>query len=1084
MDATAFEQLLTNMTNAENLTRKSAEEQYEQLRVADPLWVMHAVTEMCAVTTSESVLAITIILLRKMFASSVDCYDKATPEVRNAIKGRMLEIFGKNAANKNARSAAACVSALAAKVVAIGDDWSDLWQNLFATITTAGTSSPHRGACCEVIAHTATVLASTYLKGHLQELASGLNNCLQDPSVDVKKSAFAAVQAVTQIVSDAEMAHFRPLVTTMLSTVEGPLNSGDWDAATSLCSALADCVEHNAPLFTQHTTQVLQAMMQVASSPQVAKEARHMAVEVMVTYCDTEPKAVRKVQGFSKALFELLYSYMLHPEIPSDWDTTPDDPEAADIEGVSDLDVGCTSLDRVSTSIRAKQLQEIAQNLFTQHIGSTEWQQRNAALIMLTYVSEGLQDVFSQQLGMILQFVVPMMADEHKMVRNSAVTCISQFCNDFAPQLQSDFHAEVIPALRQALRDAAPRNAATAAAALNSFFDNAEDGDDDDEAVMERLSPYVHETCGDLVNLYNSSSYLFVKGDCLGALSAIIGTCKAALTPYVNDLVPIFQAVLQLPEDTTTDEGKTIRAMKCKATECTTLLACGVGKMHFANYSHAVCNYLNTMLALNLPNDDPRLRYILRGWTCMVECLKEDVLPYLPNVMPPLLNVANLDCDLEIVHKEVGDDEDSDDDDDDNIKKVRLCLPGLGEQTVKIHTSLIEDKELASTIILSIVDELKGKLGIYLQDIAKMAVALLDFSATGDIRENGAQIIALLAESYNEPEQQTQLLPFLNFAIPALLSAAKTETEMSVLGEFLTALSRCLDNTPRSSLSQELVTDIASQVHKVLVDSVERRKKCIQTKAHEKDEDELDALENEDATEQFLLGECNTAIGALLRNCTEQFVPLFISQYLSIVGTLTGEGMDDYDVKTGLCMLSDFVEHAQQSALPHLAHSSAAFLHYTERDDESVQQVSFFGLGLILTLAHASFPQPHAESLQLVAQTATKISHYLSNPIARKEDYIDTTANVLSTSFKAIDLFGQGGAFDAARLMQQSLVFLPADGDEVEAQRVHEQLLRWVVQGHWIFNSVPTAKQMIITALKKAKKGMLNEATMQQLSTM
>lgn len=1083
MDQGAFEQLLANMTSPDNVSRKASEEHYEQLRQSDPLWLMHAITEVCATTTNEAVLSITIILLRKMFASSVDCYDKATPEVRNAIKGRMLEIFGKNATNKNSRSAAACVSALAAKVVAIGDDWSDLWQNLFATITAEGTSSPHRGACCEVIAHTATVLASTYLKGHLQELANGLNNCLRDPTVDVKKSAFAAVQAVTQVVSESEMACFRPLVATMLGTVEGPLNSGDWDAATSLCSALADCVEHNAGLFSHHTTEVLQAMMQVASSPQVAKEARHMAVEVMVTYCDTEPKAVRKVHGFAKALFELLFNYMMHPEVPSDWDVTHEDPEAADIEGVSDLDVGCTSLDRVATAIRAKQLQEIAQNLFMQNINSTEWQNRNAALIMLTYVSEGLQEVFAQQLGMILQFVIPMMADENKMVRNSAVTCISQFCNDFAPQIQSEFHAEVIPPLRQALRDSVPRNAATAAASLNSFFDNAEDGDDDDEAVMQRLSPYVHETCGDLVALYNATQHVFVKGDCLGALSAIIGTCKSALTPYVNDLVPIFQAVLQLPEDVSTEEGKLIRSMKCKATECTTLLACGVGKDHFANYAHPVCQYLISMLALNLPNDDPRLRYILRGWTCMVECLKDDVLPYLPNIMPPLLNVAKLDCDLEIVQKEVGDDEDDDDDDDDNVKRVRLCLPGLGEQTVKIHTSLIEDKELASTIILSIVDELKGKLGSYLQDIATMACGLLDFSATGEIRENGAQIIAILAESYKEGDPQN-LVPFLNHVIPSLLSAAKTETEMSVLGEFLTALSKCLDNTPPMALSQELVTNIASQVHKVLVDSVERRKKVMRTKASEKDEDELDALEDEDATEQFLLGECNTAIGALLRNCTQQFVPIFIEQYLSVIGTLTTDAMDDYDVKTGLCMLCDFVEHGGASALPHIAHSSAAFLHYTERPDETVQQAAFYGLGEVLGLAHSSFPPAHPESVQLAAQCAAKVSQYLSSPNARKEDYIDCTANVLAAAVKAIGFFGQSGSFDAPKLMQQSLVFLPADGDQTEAQRIHQQLLQWVVEGHWIFDSVPSGKQMIVTALKKAKKGMLNTATMTQLSSM
>ena len=146
------------------------------------------------------------------------------------------------------------------------------------------------------------------------------------------------------------------------------------------------------------------------------------------------------------------------------------------------------------------------------------------------------------------------------------------------------------------------------------------------------------------------------------------------------------------------ETGKEIRMM-VQGCGCTTLLACGVGKAHFAAYAHPVCEYLNSVLAGGLPNDDPRLRYILRGWTCMVECLKEDVLPYLPSVLPPLLAVANMDCDLEIVSNEVGDDDDHQEEEE-GVEHVRLALKGLGEQTVKIKTSLIEDKELATTIIV------------------------------------------------------------------------------------------------------------------------------------------------------------------------------------------------------------------------------------------------------------------------------------------------------------------------------------------------------------------------------------------------
>ena len=1075
MSQQEFESLLLTMVSPENISRKHAEETYEQIRAADTLWTMHALVEVCAASQVPSVSTMGLILLRKTFASTVDCYDNAPADVKAAVRLRMIDIFAQSATTKNAKSAAACISALAAKVVKLNEQWNELWENLFATILSPSSTSPHRGACCEVLYHTATALATTYLKGHMQQLATGLNNCLLDPDNAVKKSAFEALQAITAIVDKKkDLPHFRPLVQTMLTSISGALAGADWDGATSLCSALADCAEHNADLFEQHTTPLLQAMMQVASSPQVSKESRHMAVEVMCSYCDSDPKAIRKVAGFSKSLFELLFQYMLNPEIPDDWDNTQDDEEAQDAEGVTDIDIGCTSLDRVATALKAKQLKEIAQKLFMENVHAEHWQQRNAALVLLTYVSEGLQKPFSEQLGSILTFITPLTQDGHKMVRYSAVTCLSQFCNDFAPQIQMEHHAPVLAALRQSLLDPIPRVQTTAAAAINSFFDNAEDGDDDDEAVANRLTPYVHECCGDLVNLFNGSPHLFVKGDCLGALSAIIATCKKGLTPYVDFLVPLFQSVLTSPDTGNTDNDKVLRIMRCKAVECTTLLACGVGKDHFAAYSHPVCQYLNSVLREGLSNDDPRLRYILRGWTCMVEGLKEDVLPYLTEVLPPLLAVANLECDLEVVDNEVGDEDDQQDEDDD-VKLIKVCLPGHGETTVRVHTSLIEDKELATTIILSFVDELGAKLGVHLDDITTMACKLLDFSATADIRENGAQILASLAPAYKAVSAE-KALEFAHHVIPLLMKAAADENDMSVAQEYLLAVSKAFD-APSVSCAPEIVTNTASLIHQILVASVKRRNELLAKKKAEEDEDELDALEDDDYNEQNLLHECTKAIQSMLRSCTATFVPLFESHFLKTVEELVAPQMDENDVKTGLSMLCDYLEFGK--TLTFLPTIASTFIQFSSNEDEAVAQASFYGLGLVADVCHSSLPAGDVTSVQFASQVSHIMLTYLSSPHARKEEYEHTTCNAVSTALKVIDYYGTAGAFDAARLFNTCIGFLPTSGDDVESCRLHELLLRWVVNANPIIGS---NSLVVVHALKRAKPDMMNEATRQELT--
>lgn len=1073
MSQQEFEQLLLTMNSPENVSRKQAEDHYENVRQANPSWAMHALVEVCATSQVPSVSTMGLILLRKLFASTETCYDTSGADVKLAVRNRMIEIFVLCASTKNAKSAAACISALAAKVVKLNEPWDQLWESLFATILSPTSTSGPRGACCEVLYHTSTSLATTYLKGHMQQLATGLNNCLQDKDNTVKRSAFQSLQAISAIVDKKELVTFRPLVPTMLEAVSAALGASDWDGATILCSALADCAEHNADLFTNHTTPLLQAMMQVGASPQVAKEARHMAVEVMCSYCDSDPKAIRKVAGFSKSLFELLFQYMLNPDIPGDWDVTQDDEEATDAEGVTDIDVGCTSLDRVATALKAKQLKDIAQKLFMENIHAEHWQQRNAALVLLTYVSEGLQQPFSEQLGAIISVVAPLTQDAHKMVRYSAVTCLSQFCNDFAPQIQTEFHAQVISAMRASLQDPVPRVQTTAAAALNSFFDNAEDGDDDDESVAKRLTPYVHECCGDLVNLFNASPHLFVKGDCLGALSAIIATCKSGLTPYVDHLVPIFNSVLNAPDTGVVEKDSVLKVMRCKAVECTTLLACGVGKVIFGAYAHPVCQYLISVLRQGLSNDDMRLRYILRGWTCMVECLKEDVLPYLAEVLPPLMAVANLECDLEVVANEVGDEGDDEDDDNEDVKLIKVCLPGHGETTVKVHTSLIEDKELATTIILSFVDELGPKLGTHLDSITTLACTLLEFTATADIRENGAQILASLSKAYTQVSAE-KAQQFAEHVIPLLLKAAADENDMTVAGEHLLAASKAFDAATQPC-SAAVVTDTASLVHKVLVESVKRRQEILAKKATEQDDEELDTLEDDDADEQNLLSECTRLIQSMLKNATATFLPLFEAHFLPTVQVLVAPNMDETDLKTGLSMLCDYVEFGK--SLTYLPTVANTFVTYAAHADESVAQAAFYGLGVVLD-AVTVMPASDPTATQFGTQVSQLMSSYLVSPNARKEEFEHTTCNAVSTALKAINYHGTKGTFDAARLFNLCIGFLPTGGDDIESCRLHELLLTWVVAG----NPIIVNPLVIVHALKRAKPDMLNDATKAELT--
>ena len=208
MDEPSFVQLLEAITSPQNEARNAAEQRFEQLKNSDPVFTMHALVELCA-RGAHSVQMISLILLRKMFATNVDVFDKAPADVKAAIMEKTLVVFA-NAAHdrQQAKSAAALVAALAVKIIKLDGSWDELWTNLFATILNPGSSSEHKAACCDVLAHTATVVATSYIRDHPQEVATGLLNCLKDPETVTKLASINAVQQIIGMIAADRISLF------------------------------------------------------------------------------------------------------------------------------------------------------------------------------------------------------------------------------------------------------------------------------------------------------------------------------------------------------------------------------------------------------------------------------------------------------------------------------------------------------------------------------------------------------------------------------------------------------------------------------------------------------------------------------------------------------------------------------------------------------------------------------------------------------------------------------------------------------------------------------------------------------------
>lgn len=1071
MDQNQLLQLLAGLRSADNEMRKAAEAQYDSIIQAQAPWMMSALAEVCATSQDTGVVTIGLILLRKLFGAGV--FEGADEASQETVKGRLLEILQSAAFGPQRGSAAACVSALAVRVFGQKKDWTVLWESVFHILGSGDSGNELKTVCCEIISTTASTMTS-YFTSHADCLAAGLKNCLVAPgdSMALKAAAFSAAITLATLGMCKQMS---PLVPEMIKIIHERLGVQDWENAEKLTSSIIEGITQVSQLFDDHTAALLSGMMQVAATPSVGATARHMAIESLLSYCEEQPKTVRRVADFAIAFFQLLFQYTLNPDFDETWDTTEDGDD--DLEEQSDYVIGCAGLDRIASALGGRKLQATAQQLFAENIQSTDWKRRNAAISLILYSAEGMSNVFEKHLTQLLTAILPALHDEVKYVRSVALDCIGQLSQDFAPTIQVNCHALMLPAVIEALRDPVPRVAASAASCLDAFFDNATgDEDDGDDDTAAKFAPYVERCCVDCVALLNSTQLMFVRERALSALSSVTSTCKSQLTPYVANLVPVYQEVLALPDSAEVMESK------CKAIECVTLLACGVGKEAFGGYASGICTYLSSLAASGLKNDDPRFRFLLRGWTCMVECLQDDSLPYLQGVMPMLISLMNLECDVVVEEAEVGDAEDEGEQEP-GVESIRLVIPGVGERVARFHSALIEDKELASNVVNAMLMELGGSLQPYLHDIATAAIGLLNFSVNSSIRENGALILQEVMEAYvsiQSPESHA----LARAALPNVMEALATESEEDVMETLMQTVSRCVSSFP-DIITPENAKMVGDKLYAALEELVKQRNEVIEKKKSEQDEDELDSLEEKDEMLQANITSASELIGTLLERAGTVFAPIFSERFFPIIAQWLQPKVDDYFVSRAQVILCDFVEHAPSfvsGSLPTILNSALYFT--TSRTDEDLLQSNFYLINQLVLYLGQYGTQCGVSGDDFVVSAQTALVSYFNNPTSRKPDYQAATCNAVSAYVSMLQFFGQPLTPVARQMLSTIVAFLPCGDDQVEAIRVHDRILGWVVQRNPILAADTDAAGQLIERIKAAKPDNLSAEAKQQLAAM
>jgi vesicle coat complex subunit len=169
-------------------------------------------------------------------------------------------------------------------------------------------------------------------------------------------------------------------------------------------------------------------------------------------------------------------------------------------------------MDRLAIYLGGNIVLPIAFNLIPAMLASPEWNRRHAALRCISAIGEGCHKFMEAELGKVIHVILPHMRDPHPRVRHAACNAIGQMCTDFSPNMQENYHSDILSHLLPIMDDLQTiRLANYASAALVNFAENAN---------KDLLSPYMPTIIEKLLVLLNTGR-LFVQEQAITTLATV-----------------------------------------------------------------------------------------------------------------------------------------------------------------------------------------------------------------------------------------------------------------------------------------------------------------------------------------------------------------------------------------------------------------------------------------------------------------------------------------------------------------------------------------------------------------------------------
>lgn len=847
-------------------------------------------------------------------------------------------------------------------------EWSALLQTLFGAIEN---SDPNfRESSFRILSTVPHLINSIELSSALPIFEAGFT----DSNDDVKIAAVTAFVGYFKQLPKSNWAKLGVLLPSLLNSLPKFLDDGKDEALASVFESLIELVELAPKLFRDMFDQIIQFSDIVIKNKDLEPSARTTALELLTVFSECAPQMCKSNPTYAQSL--VLDTLIMMTEVSIDDEQALEWQSSNDVEEDSEentYDMARQSLDRVALRLNGKYLAPPLFQFLQQMISSSEWRERFAALMALSSAAEGCRDVLMTEIDKILDMVVPLIDDPHPRVQYGCCNVLGQISTDFAPLIQSTSHERILPALISKLTNASVERVQThAAAALVNFSEQAT------QSIME---PYLDSLLTNLLSMLQSSK-LYVQEQALTTIAFIAEAAEKKFIKYYDTLMPLLINVLR------TETGGESRVLKGKCMECSTLIALAVGKEKFASHSQELIQLFIAYQNEGIAEDDPIKSYLEQSWSRVCRILREDFVPLLNIVLPPLLETAKATQDVSLIEEEEAA----------NYQQYSdWDVVQIQGKHIAIHTSVLDDKVTAMELIQVYATVLKSFFASYVKEIlTDVAIPSIDFYLHDGVRARGATLIpALFTSLISAAGQDNEIvLQLWQIALAKLLSGIISEPMPEVTKTYHYALVDCLALVGDSKLNGEQLAQFTQGVSNNLTDVYDRTKsRYDQDDEYNEDvDDELDEYTDED-----LLDEINKSLAAVFKSSGAAFLPHFQNLWPIIHSYL--QENEPFILLFALIAVADMVESIGENSAPFKEHFVQKMKDSLTFPEPSIRQGASYLLGVCAQYAPNTYADVCIPSLDVLLRI-------VNMPEAKSEENVNSSENASTAIAKILSSYG------------------------------------------------------------------------------